>query len=414
MFYRNIQQRLEKSLTIHPVVLLTGARQTGKTTLMKEVAQGKNYTYITFDDLGFLTTAQKDPQGFIQSIPKPVILDEIQRVPELFLSIKQYVDEHDIPGQFALTGSANPLLIPRLGDSLAGRMEILKLFPLSQGELHNTFNDFISFAFSDALFPKTSELQKSELLKSVIVGGYPRVQGLDEDGRTSWFNSYIEALLQRDVKDLSQLTSIGEFPRLLYILATRTGNLLNTADLSRSTGIPTTTLQRYLSLLEALFIVQLQPSWNSNLGNRFIKSPKTYLIDSGLLSFLLGINLQRLTDDGKLMGGILENFVVNELYKQATWSKMRVKLYHFRTTTGIEVDTVLENASGSLVGIEVKGSATINPSDFKGLQYLQEMTQQKFHRGIVLYLGSEIIPYGKGLFAIPLSSLWRTASVSTL
>ncbi len=408
-FKRNITSKLEKAVLRSPVILLTGARQTGKTTLIKHIGKNKNYSYVTFDDLRFLSAAKNDPIGFIQGLEKPVILDEVQRVPEIFLAIKHDVDENRELGRFILTGSANPLLIPRLGDSLAGRMEILELLPLSQGELLGLQESFIDTAFDkNHIYPLTKNaLTKTDLYHKIIQGGYPLVQNMNDEGREAWFNSYITTILQRDVQDLANISGLSELPHLLKLLATRVGNLINVAELGRSTGISSTTLHRYITLLETVFLVVFQPPWHTNVGKRLTKSPKTYLVDTGLLSFLLDLRIDKAISDYRFIGSILENFIFNELQKQLTWNSMRIKLYHFRTVTGIEVDIILENQAGALVGIEIKNSETVTAHDFKGLQYLQAETGESFMKGIVLYNGSQVVPFGKDLYALPISFLWK-------
>lgn len=406
MFKRNIRPKVESALQRSPIVLLTGARQTGKTTLIKQIGKSQDYHYITFDDIRFLSAAQNDPIGFIEGLKKPVILDEVQRIPEIFLAIKQDVDENRQPGRYALTGSANPMLIPRLGDSLAGRMEIFNLFPLSQGELVGRCELFIDKVFSQQLPTPSEPLVKADLYKKMSIGGYPLVQGVDEIARESWFNSYVTTLLQRDVKDIANIVGLSELPLLLKLLATRAGNLLNVAELSRTSGISTTTLHRYLILLETLFLIDFQLPWSSNLGKRLVKAPKVNLVDSGLLSFLLGIDVEAQHIDGRVLGPIVENFVVSELRKQITWSQVRVQLFHSRTVTGVEVDILLEDAAGRIVCIEIKNSTTVTAQDFKGLKYMQELVGNKFVQGIVLYMGDQHIPFGSHMHALPMNALW--------
>ncbi len=405
MIYRNIKEKLEKALSFSPVVLLTGARQTGKSTLMAAIAQERNYSFYTFDSLTTLAAATNDPSGFITGIQKPTILDEVQRIPEIFLPIKHEVDRNRQPGQFALTGSANPLLIPTLGDTLAGRISILELFPLSQGELLGIFDDFIDLAFSDK-HPIIAQVSKKELIEKMIIGGYPNVQSIDEEQRDQWFDNYITTVLKREISELAKIEGIVEFPQLLRLLATRAGTILNASELSRASMLVNTTLRRYLALLQTVFLVGFLPSWGVNLSKRLVKSPKVYLVDTGLLSYLLGINHDRLSVDSALIGNLFENFVVMELKKQATWSKRRVTLYYYRTLDGIEVDIVLEDKAGNIVGIEVKASETVTAMDFKGLKHMQETYKDRFLKGIVLYAGSEGVPFGKNLFAWPISSLW--------
>lgn len=409
MFKRWLQEKLEKALSRSRVVLLNGARQVGKTTLIQEIAKEKGYSYITFDDAALVALAKNDPKGFIASLEKPAILDEIQRVPELFLAIKMDVDTNPTPGRFLLTGSANPLLIPRLGDSLAGRMEIFNLYPLSQGELHDQRETFLTMLFDSQANPMTIKspvLSKQELYTIILKGGYPGIQTYDNEGKNSWFRSYISMILDRDVRDLANVEGLHQFPLLLTLLATRTGTLLNIAELSRSVQISTTTLQRYLTLLQAIFFLRYQQPWHSNLGKRLVKAPKTYLLDTGLLTSLLALDVERMMTEPHLVGGILENFVVNEFIKQASWQAMEIKPYHFRTSDGIEVDIVMENARGDIVAIEVKNSNTVSPNDFKGLAYLQKELGKKFIRGVVLYTGTTNYPYNEKICALPISALW--------
>jgi predicted AAA+ superfamily ATPase len=408
MFKRNIRAHVEKALQRSPVVLLTGARQTGKTTLMKQIGKENEYHYVTFDDIRFLSAAQSDPIGFIEGLKKPVILDEVQRIPEIFLAIKHDVDENRQPGRYALTGSANPMLIPRLGDSLAGRMEIFNLFPLSQGELLGRYELFIDKIFNQDI-PRVSEITtKTDIYTKMNTGGYPVVQNIDAKARESWFNSYVTTLLQRDVKDIANIVGLSELPLLLKLLATRAGTLLNVAELSRTSGISTTTLHRYLVILKALFLIDFQLPWSSNLGKRLVKAPKVNLVDSGILSFLLGIDIAAPHIDGRILGPIVENFVVSELCKQITWNQTRVQLFHSRTVTGIEVDILLEDASGRIVCIEIKNSSTVTAQDFKGLKYMQELIGDKFVQGIVLYMGDQHIPFGARMHALPMNTLWGT------
>ena len=409
MIYRNIQQRLLEALVDTPVVLLHGARQTGKTTLVRAIAENEHPArYLTFDDPAVLGAAQSDPQGFIERIDGPVVLDEVQRVPELALAIKLSVDRRREPGRFLLTGSANVLQVPKLSDSLAGRMEIKSLWPFSQGEIGGVRESFVDAMFAKRL-PKLSEEEKEPaLIDRLLVGGYPEVQKRRSSARRrEWFTSYINTILQRDVRDLANIEGLTLMPRLLALLATRAGALLNFADVARSIQIPQTTLKRYLALLETTFLVQLLEPWHSNLGLRIVKSPKLYISDCGLLVHLLTTDRERLGSDPSQLGHVLENFVVTELRKQISWSKVFAKMYHYRTTTGSEVDIVFAGAGGRIVGIEVKASATISAGDFKGLKALAEAVGDRFHRGVLLYTGSEALPFGEQMHALPVSALWR-------
>lgn len=405
---RFLAGKIERALGRSPVVLITGARQTGKSTLAKEIGKSRGYTYVSFDDISVFAAAKQDPIQFIAGLQKPVILDEIQRVPEIFLTIKKDVDDYREPGRYILTGSANPLLIPKLGDSLAGRMEIYELFTLSQGELSGKREHFIErvFAQNYEQLPVTL-FERSELYKRMVTGGYPSVQSFDEEGRTQWFQSYRTTLLERDIKELAHIERMSQFPQLLSLLATRASSLLNVSDIARSVQIPPSTLGRYLSWLEVIYLIKLQAPWSVNLGKRFTQAPKLYLNDTGLLSFLLNLEVQKELNGNQLlvMGGILENFVVMELKKQAGWSTVRVQDFHFRADT-TEVDIILEGPAGRVVALEIKHANTVGAQDFKALKELRDKLGDRFIRGIVLYTGSQVIPFGDKLFAVPIPALW--------
>jgi uncharacterized protein len=407
MIRRNISIRLAQALTDTPVVLVNGARQTGKSTL---VLEEKERQYLSFDDPGVLAAAKADPNGFVAGLNTPVTLDEVQHIPELFPAIKAAVDREREPGRFLLTGSANVLLLPKLSESLAGRMEVLTLWPFSQGELAGTREGFIDAAFSKRpVWPaKTKQrVSRDELFARVLSGGYPSaVVRQTPPRRKAWFQSYLMTILQRDVRELSNIADLTALPRLLSVIGARVGGLLNFADLSRSLAVAQTTLKRYFALLEMTFLVQLLQPWFSNLGQRVIQTPKVYLNDTGLLAHLLGLTAGRLELDRTLAGGVLENFVLMELRKQAAWSDAQPQFFYWRTASGQEVDIVLEDGSGRLVGIEVKAGATLSGGDVRGLRALADAAGKRWLRGIVFYTGTEVIPFAGNLHGVPLSALW--------
>lgn len=406
MFKRHIKSDLKKALLRSPVVILNGARQVGKSTLALEIQlEDPQYTYLTLDDDIVYLAAKTDPMGFIAGLQKPAIIDEVQRVPEIFRAIKRDVDLHRKPGRYLLTGSANPLLIPKLGDSLAGRMEVINLMPLSQGEILGIEEQFIDRLFNKQLV-NAPLLTKEQLYDKALVGGYPSIQNTTQETRQRWMQAYINSVLYRDIKDLAQIEKLTQLPNILKVLATRAGNLLNVAEISRELKMVDKTLHRYIALLETIFLISIQLPWSNNTTTRFIKSPKVYLVDSGLLAFLFNVNEENIAQEDNARGKIIENFVVGELQKQATWSSHWPKLYHYRTSSGDEVDVVLEDKSGKIIGIEVKGSTQVTPNDFKGMRSLQEKAGNKFIMGVVLYAGSQIVPFGETLFAMPISSLW--------
>ena len=410
MYQRNITSKILKALADTPVVFIRGARQTGKSTLVKKIARDHYPAqYITLDNAAALSSALSDPAGFLAGLEKQVIIDEVQRAPELLLAIKEDVDRNRTPGRYLLTGSANVLAMPRVADALTGRVEILTLWPLSQGELIGRKENFTDMVFSPDMARCTAfGAECPEIADVIVAGGYPEpLQRSDIERRAAWFDSYIMTLIDRNMKDLSHLHDISSVPRLLKLLAARAGTLFNQSELSRSTGIANTTLSRYIIMLETLFLVHMRPSWSVNIGKRIVKSPKTFFIDTGLACHLTGITNRRLSDDHGAAGNIFENFVVSELLKQASWSSQPVALYHFRSQTGQEVDIVLENSAGDIVGVEVKYSATPTAKHFNGLKLLQDRLGARFIRGILLYTGHDHIPFGPKLSALPVSSLWH-------
>lgn len=400
MIERAIKNRVLEAFTDSPVVLINGARQTGKSTLVQALQPGRRY--LTLDDPAVLAAAKSDPFGFIDSLNEPVSIDEIQRAPELFLAIKASVDKDRSPGHFLLTGSANVLLLPQLSDSLAGRMEIIELHPMSQTELAKQPTSLIDLFF-EGNFESSYQFNRKQFIDRILAGGYPEViKRTSQNRRTAWFDSYLTTILLRDVKDISQIDGLTELPRLVELLAIRSGGLLNFAELSRSSAIPQTTLKRYMTLLETLFLIHQVPAWSSNLGKRLQKSPKLFLSDYGLMAHLQGKDSQQMQDALGLPGDLVEAFVHAELIKHQTWSDLRTRLMHYRTSTGMEVDFVLENRRKELVGIEVKAATTVTSKDFNGLRHLRETTPEQFKRGLLLYTGEQVVPFDQQLLAVPI------------
>lgn len=409
MYRRFLTQQLMDALADSPVVLVNGARQTGKTTLVQSLVRDLPTTYYTLDDINVLSAVRSDPQGFLSGLSGPIILDEVQRAPELFPALKAAVDRQRTPGRFLLTGSANILLLPRLSESLAGRMEVLTLWPLAQAEISEGTTNFVDTLFAEPPPPwqNLTGGDSADLSRRMLGGGYPEpLARTNPERRRAWFNSYLTTILQRDVRDIANIEGLTDLPRLLTLLASRTGGLLNQADIARAVSLPYTTLLRYMTLLEATFLVQMLPAWSSNLGLRLAKAPKVTLCDTGLAASLLGLNAERLAQDGTLRGQLLETFVVMEMRKCTGWSQVQPSLFHWRTAARQEVNLLLEDAAGHIVGIEVKSSATVTASDFSGLRSLAETAGSRFHRGVVLYAGNQVIPFGPNLHAVPLSALW--------
>lgn len=403
---RHLQGPLERALADTPVVLVNGARQVGKTTLVKRFPGRR---YVNLDDATVLGAARSDPAGFLAGFPGPVVLDEVQKAPELFPAIKAVVDTKRRAGRFLLTGSTDVMLLPRLSESLAGRMEVLGLRPFSQGELEGRREGFVDAVFARRMAaPSTGRLSRRELAERVVRGGYPEAQRRRSAARrTTWFDAYLTAIVQRDVRDLANIEGLSALPRLLGLLAARSTGTLNAADLSRAAALPLSTLKRYLALLSATFLVDTVPAWSGNLGKRLVRSPRIYLSDTGLICSQLGLGVPRLTREPDLLGPLFETFVMLELRKQLAWSRVRASLFHFRTQTGQEVDLVLEDSAGRLVGVEVKAGATVRAEDFRGLRVLRDAVEDRFVRGVVLHTGLEPVSFGSRLVALPVESLWR-------
>jgi predicted AAA+ superfamily ATPase len=408
MIGRKIKAPLKDALTDSPVVLLHGARQTGKSTLIQSLIE-KEYDaeYITLDDSRFLSAAISNPGGFLKSFDSNLAIDEVQRAPGLLPEIKKIVDKNRIPGKFILTGSANVLLVPRVAESLAGRVEILNLFPFSQNELNQSEFNLVDILFDEKIKLPGKSNKSKELIDRIILGGYPEVQTRKTtERRNAWFNSYITSILQRDVRELSNIEGLTQLPRLLSLFAARVGSLLNFAEFSRSSAIAQTTLKRYIALLQSAFLIYLLPAYSGNLSKRLIRTPKTYLYDTGLLSYLISADENRFNNDPSLWGAVVENFVLMELLKQISWCNKPLHIYYFRTSSGQEVDFVVERNDGYLIGIEVKATLSPRAEMFNGLKYLASEMGKKFVRGYLLYNGQEIIPFDKNLIAVPINSLW--------
>lgn len=411
MHLRHIAPLLADALLDTPVVLVNGARQSGKSTLVQSQAASTKVPrrYLTLDDTVVLNAAKSDPAGFINGLQGAVTLDEVQRAPELFLAIKAAVDRERQPGRFLLTGSADVLLLPGIADSLAGRMEVLSLWPLSNAEIVDSpgLNRADALFLGDWSALSVPPCERSELMGRLLVGGFAdAVARTSPRRREAWFESYVQAILQRDVRDLANIEQLTEIPNLLHLLAMRSGTLLNFAELSRTAAIAQSTLKRYFALLEMLFLVVRLPSWERNPGKRLVKAPKVFLPDSGLLNYFMAATSESLAAKPGLPGGVVETFVLTELLKHVSFSGQRLSLWHYRTQTNIEVDFILENRLGQITGIEVKASATVDGKDFKGLRHLQETEAAIFQCGIVLYGGREIVPFGGNLWAVPLSVWW--------
>jgi len=409
LYPRYAESRLTDALADSPVVLIHGPRQCGKTTLARMVGEPIGYAYVSFDDDVARAAAEADPMGFVADLPQRTILDEVQRVPALFTALKTTVDRKRVAGSFMLTGSANVLLLPKLADSLVGRMQLLRLHPLAQCELGRRAPRFLDTLFAGAFKTKRSERLAGQLAARIAAGGYPAALArTTERRRATWYRDYLEALVQRDVRELARISALDALPRLVSLAAAQTARLLNFADLAAPFQLSRPTIRDYVTLLERVFLLETLPPWHSNRLSRLVKTPKLHLGDSGLACALLGVDATSLAADRPLLGQLLETFVFQELRRQASWRDEPVGFFHFRDKDGAEVDIVLERGARELAGVEVKASATVTVADFRGIRKLREAAGKRFAAGAVLYDGEITASFGDGLFAVPLRALWDT------
>lgn len=388
-----------------PVILVVGPRQCGKTTLVRRFA-GKQREYVTLDDDTVLAAARNDPTGFVRGFDR-VTIDEVQRSPELLRAIKQSVDNDRRAGRFLLTGSANILTLPQVSESLAGRMEIVTLLPISRAEIAGKKPSFLAAAFNGKVARLRSALIGDDLVQAVLVGGYPEMlHRPDPRRRQAWARDYVNAIVQRDVRDIAEVEKIDQLPRLLQVLAHYSGQLTNFTQIGGQLGLDDKTTRKYTAILEQLYLVQRAMPWFHNRLSRLVKTPKLHFLDSGLLAAILGLNAEKIAKDRSAFGAPLETFVFSEIMKQIHWSGQTFTVSHYRDKDQDEVDIVIEDGSGALIGVEVKASATVRTSDFKGIRKLKNICGDRFKLGIVLYDGAATVPFGERLFAAPVSSLW--------
>ena len=404
---RLLERSLLASLSDTPVVLLQGPRQCGKTTLARQVAEPLGFGYLSLDDDNLVRAAKADPLGFVMDLPPKVILDEVQRVPELFTSIKLVVDRNRQPGRFLLTGSADVLLLPKLSESLAGRLEVLRLHPLSQVEMHRGQTQFLEQLFTADFKLATTARLGPDLAALMVSGGFPAALARLGGRRRTWYQAYMQTLIQRDVRDLARIAALDIMPRLLQLAARQTAHLFNVSELASPFGVSRPTIRDYLTLLERVFLVDLLPPWHVRDINTLVKTPKLHLGDTGLVAALLKLDAASLYANRDLFGQLLETFVFQELRRQSSALQDSIGFFHFRHRDNHEVDIVLEQDT-HLAGVEVKASATVREDDFRGLRKLQEIAGDRFACGVVLYDGEVSLRFGPKLFAMPMATLWTS------
>lgn len=406
MYRRHLEHKLRESLADTRVVMIAGPRQSGKTTLARQLTNNTR-TYVTLDDEATYQAATDDPVSFIGQFDYATI-DEVQRAPELIHRIKIAVDEDQRPGRFLLTGSANILTIPTVSESLAGRMAIETLLPLSQGEIAGRERNIL-----DALFETPNKgfpfgpYATEDIEERVLKGGYPEMlTRKSATRRRAWADNYIQTLLSRDIKEILDAYRLQDIDRLMQSCAIQSAQLVVYANVANDLQISTPTVQRYMRSLEQMYLLAFLPAWHRNALKRLVKTPKLHFLDSGLLSSVRRLTSARIGADRGLFGSLLESFVYAELQKHAACSDHHHHFYHYRDKDKVEVDFVIERNPDALIGVAVKASATVRQEDFKGLQRLQSVADKSFVGGALLYTGDKALPFGARLMAIPISAFW--------
>jgi hypothetical protein len=391
-------------------VVINGARQTGKSTLARLVMADRPSAQLRYlDEAAVRAATTTDPAAFVRHNGL-LVIDEVQRVPDLLLEIKHEVDLDGRPGRFLLTGSARLFAMQEIPDLLPGRSETIELWPLSQGEIDRTADDFIAKVFDHGgdLPEADSDLRRDDYVMRALRGGYPEaVRRIEPGRRARFFESYVGDLIARDVRQVSEIERPTDMRRLVNLVAASIATLAVPGALANRLQLPLSTVKRYLDLLDLLFVIRRVPAWSTNMTTRAIATPKLMVSDSGLAAHLSGLTLRRLRLPTAPIGPLLENFVLGELARQLTWTEAPVRLYHYRDRDQYEVDAVLERASGELVAIEVKAAETVRNDDFRGIRHLQRRVGEQLVAGIVLYAGGQSLPFGHRLRALPISALWR-------
>lgn len=365
------------------------------------------FTYLNLDDAAVRQAAQEDPAGFVAHLPKRVVIDEVQRAPEIFLPLKMEVDRKRTSGRFLLTGSTNVLLLPKMADSLAGRMGSIRLHPLAQCEIERREPTLLRTLLRGAFRIQAGRRLGEELAARVAGGGFPAALARKTPARRKqWYADYVDSMVQRDVRDLARIASLSAVPKLLRLAATQTARLINVSELAAAFQISRPTIRDYVTLLERIFVLDELPPWHSNRLKRLVKTPKLHVTDSGLACALLGLSPADLWQDREAFGQLLETFVYGELRRQSSAMEDPIDFSHFRDKDGAEVDIVLEHSGSRLSGVEVKASSIVHPTDFRGLRRLREASGKRFVRGAFLYDGEVTVGFGDGLFAVPISALW--------
>lgn len=402
---------IEQALSDTPVVLLQGARQVGKSTLAREILRTRPGTALSLDDTAVLAAATSDPDGFARQGNGLLVIDEVQRAPELLRTVKSAVDEDRRPGRFLLTGSADLLGLPGAQESLAGRAETVALYGLSQVELRRSRPVFLDALMAGEVrsLAGIAPLTRGQYMELVCAGSYPEALRRTAARRRAWFDNYLARVLSRDAAEVSGLHHLDRLPDVLSLLAANNAGELVQSRLAQSSGLPPTSLPGYLRVLEVLGLTHSLPAWGRNLTSRVVDRPKVALLDTGVAARLAGVSAEALASvSSDVAGGLTEAFVAGELRRLSASSESAPTLHHFRDRNGLEVDLVLAADEGAVVGIEVKAAVTVRSSDFRGLAGLRDRLGDRFRAGVVLHTGDKVLPFGDRLTALPLCALWAS------
>lgn len=406
---RNARVLAEEILSDTPVLTVSGARQVGKSTLVSQLLQNRSHRFLNLDNAATLQAAQTDPDGFVRQFPEGVVaIDEIQRVPTLLRAIKAALDEDRRPGRFIVTGSSNLMNLKGAEESLAGRAETLRLRGFSRGERKGITEDFAANAWNPHPQLPASDFERIDYLRMITESSFPEIAEATPRRRDRWVQAYVERVLTKDATDLYGIQYPDRLRVLLGKIASQGASEFVAAHIGRELNIPERSVPGYLDALKNVFLIDVLPAWGTNLTRRVISKPKVFLQDPATAASLVGVDAASLEMQisSSFTGGLLESFVATELLKQQEWSAIPFKLFHFRDSTGKEVDLVMESRNREVVGVEVKAAVSLQGKDFSGLRHLQTLAGERFRCGILLYAGKESLPMGPGLWAMPISALW--------